>query len=479
MDDWELLSNLKYPKNKYDHTGLIDGLQYDYRICALDSRGQRSEFSDIISGIPKDTTPPKPPIGLEITKITSDSIGLEWNQNFEADLEGYNIYRYSTNKPEAWGELVGNTIGGFESFLDTGLDELTTYYYVVTAFDEVPNESNFSIMISGRTLLGQHGPEINHSVEDFEIFEDTVDSTSINLYNWFKDINGDKLEFKCEGSKHIRVNIIQHNGTVVLIPSNNWSGSEILKFSAFDGLGNISESVRITVIPVNDPPKNARIITPQNGQVITFGLKVNFSAVCFDADLPHGDELTFKWNSSLQGHLGSGEELNEIKLITGEHDISLIVSDRSDNSSKDNITIFIKEIAVETEKSDESNELLMLILILGISIIIILIVVVFIYYFKKHKERRIECGKIPPGSRFSFLSIQLGDTSTNESFSKISEEIEKTPPNSNSESISKLDLKRSISIKKMKSKNGKNNSKKITKRDMVNKKNKVRIKTKI
>jgi parallel beta-helix repeat protein len=212
--NWSELVIFTNSINTFDHTGLTDGKMYYYRIQARDGRGQVSEFSKVITGVPWDSIAPEPPTGLQVISTTHNLTYLTWEPNTEDDLEGYNIYRRKISEPKSWGKPIGTVKKTTEQFIDTGLEELTTYYYVITAFDEVPNESGFSNLASGTTLLGQYGPEINYSVADFQMPEDTVDDTSINLFQWFKDRNHDPLMFWCEGAENISVYIYHSNGTV-------------------------------------------------------------------------------------------------------------------------------------------------------------------------------------------------------------------------------------------------------------------------
>ncbi len=340
MGDWEQLEPVTHPSFTYNHTGLNDGETYNYRIRARDQRGQFSNYSAIVSGIPWDSVPPKPPTGLKVISTTHNSTTLIWNPNTEDDLEGYNIFKNLKSNPSKWGEPIETIPKGNEEFIDTGLDEETTYYYVITAFDEIPNESGFSNLAQGTTALGPHGPVINNSIKDFEIPEDTIDN-SINIYHWFKDINNDPLVFQCEGQAHLNVTIHQNNGTVSLIPEKNWNGKETLTFFANDSVYNISDNVTITVTPVNDAPGPAVIVEPQDGLKVENGTGINFSAMCDDVDLIYGDRLTFKWYSNISGKFGEEKNLTNILLPPGQHQIRLEVSDIAGEKSVANIKITI------------------------------------------------------------------------------------------------------------------------------------------
>jgi hypothetical protein len=283
---------------------------------------------------------------------------------------------------------------------------------VISAFDEVPNESNYSTMVTGKTLLGPHAPKINESVDDFEIFEDSIDSTTINLYQWFNDINLDPLEFSCKGQNNISVKIFQSNGTVILVPKTNWSGFEVLTFSAYDGVFNISDNVKITVLPLNDAPGPVTIIEPASGLEIYENITINFTGSCSDPDIPYGDELTFNWSSNLQGLLGSDEKLLDIELVVGIHQITLNVTDTSGSYSTTSITITIKEIptepAVEEDDDDEKSETdVFMTLYFPILVIVIIIIILFLILFKKHRTKEKATDEEASASRFSFLSLRV------------------------------------------------------------------------
>ncbi|MCK5560478.1 MAG: hypothetical protein KAJ51_07785, partial [Thermoplasmata archaeon] len=367
---WKILANIIHPEQTFNHTGLQDGKKYYYKIKSRDFRGQESNFTEIISAIPADSIPPVAPTGLEVIETSFDFIKLRWEQNIEDDVEGYNIYRNLSPNPSDWGEPIATTQIGNITYTDSELNETTPYYYVITAFDEVPFESNFSIEISGTTTLGPHGPEINNSITDVKILEDTYDNTSINLYHLFKDRNNDLLEFGYDKQAKITVTIFQNNGTVLLKPEKDWNRQLILTFYASDGMYNISADVTINIISVNDPPRLPNIITPQNGEKISYGKPIDFYGTCNDPDLPD-DDLTFNWFSSKDGNLGEGIQLTGIKLSPGEHLITLEVRDSENETSTASINIIVK-------KEVEGASSLLIPAISGVIIVIIFILILFV-----------------------------------------------------------------------------------------------------
>jgi fibronectin type 3 domain-containing protein/tetrahydromethanopterin S-methyltransferase subunit B len=399
--NWSCISLINQPNCTFNHTNLINGEKYYYKIRAYDSRGQVSKFSDIITGIPWDSVAPNPPSGLTVISTTIDSITLTWEPNTENDLEGYNIYRSNLSNPDNWGEAVGTILKENTLYTDVGLDEFTTYFYVITAFDEVPNESRFSNLASGTTLLGPHGPVVNNSMDNFSIPEDAIDDSTINLYYWFKDINNDLLNFTCESQEHLNVIINQQNGNVTLIPEKDWNGQETLTFSASDGLFNVSDNVTITVTPVNDPPGPAMILSPREGNASYNYTKINFTADCDDPDIIYGDILTFTWLSNLTSKFGEGKFLNDTILPAGEHLITLKVSDLAGRFSIAIINISILKLPGPSQNDTEDNtteenepskkgfsEAFFYGIIIGV-IILILIIALLLILIKKKKLKNI------------------------------------------------------------------------------------------
>ncbi|HLO33599.1 MAG TPA: alpha-amylase family glycosyl hydrolase, partial [Anaerolineales bacterium] len=87
-----------------------------------------------------DLQPTPAPAGLQVTEEGNGSVSLEWNSVPDAD--GYNLYR-SPLSGGGWMK-VNTELLGSPDFIDTGLQNAHTYYYVVTAVDGFGNESAYS-----------------------------------------------------------------------------------------------------------------------------------------------------------------------------------------------------------------------------------------------------------------------------------------------------------------------------------------------
>ena len=77
----------------------------------------------------------------------SEPVSLDWNNNVESDLAGYNVYR-STTSGSGYSKLNSSLLTGSD-YNDPNVSYGTTYYYVVTATDTNSNESVYSGEISG------------------------------------------------------------------------------------------------------------------------------------------------------------------------------------------------------------------------------------------------------------------------------------------------------------------------------------------
>jgi subtilisin family serine protease len=110
---------------------------------------------------PPDTTPPAAPTGLTAT-AGNQSAGLDWADNTESDLAGYDVYR-STTSGSGYSRVNGSLVTA-SNYNDTGLTNGTTYYYVVKAVDSSTNPSGNSNQASATpstsysdTVLGTAG----------------------------------------------------------------------------------------------------------------------------------------------------------------------------------------------------------------------------------------------------------------------------------------------------------------------------------
>lgn len=108
-------------------------------VDAIGGTNTKLDYVDIAPTAP-DTTPPAAPQNVAATAGDSQ-IALSWSANGESDFAGYNIYR-STSLPVGLSSpLNGASPLASIGYLDTGLQNGTTYYYVVEAVDSSGNKA--------------------------------------------------------------------------------------------------------------------------------------------------------------------------------------------------------------------------------------------------------------------------------------------------------------------------------------------------
>jgi len=102
-----------------------------------------SEFDNVaLSGSGGgDTTAPAAPTSLSAT-AGSETVSLDWNNNSEGDLAGYNVYR-STPSGGDYSKLNSSLVSSSD-YIDNTVTNGIPYYYVVTAVDTASNESGYS-----------------------------------------------------------------------------------------------------------------------------------------------------------------------------------------------------------------------------------------------------------------------------------------------------------------------------------------------
>jgi hypothetical protein len=85
--------------------------------------------------------PPAAPTGLVAT-AGNETVSLDWDDNSETDLAGYNVYRSETSGSD-YSQINGSLVLD-SNYVDNDVNNFTPYYYVVTAVDDNDNESGFS-----------------------------------------------------------------------------------------------------------------------------------------------------------------------------------------------------------------------------------------------------------------------------------------------------------------------------------------------
>lgn len=127
--------------NSYKDTAAVNDKTFYYVVRAVDSPTlpwRESLDSAEVYAKPEDMTPPGKPSGLTVVPGVG-RIFLTWNENKEADIQGYHVYR-SRKSGRDYERLTDKPLNR-SIFSDENASPGVTYYYVVTAVDKSGNES--------------------------------------------------------------------------------------------------------------------------------------------------------------------------------------------------------------------------------------------------------------------------------------------------------------------------------------------------
>lgn len=131
-----------YTSTNFTDTGLINDTLYYYIVTAVDYTLLESDNSTQVSTTPYNM-PPEAPTGLTATAGDKQAF-IDWNDNTEPDLAGYNLYRSMTSGYGFVKINTGTIPSGTSNYTDTELIGGDTYFYIVTALDTGSLESENS-----------------------------------------------------------------------------------------------------------------------------------------------------------------------------------------------------------------------------------------------------------------------------------------------------------------------------------------------
>jgi hypothetical protein len=196
-----------------------------------------------VTGIVVDTTPPAAPMGLTLT-VGSGMVSLDWNDNGESDLAGYNVYR-STTPGNYYIKLNGSLLNSSD-YTDNSAANGTTYYYVVTAADTNYNESVYSGEVTATPS------------------NSTATGTGAILREWWTDIPGTAVSDLTSNANYPN-NAAGRELLTKLEGPNNWAdnyGTRIRGFITPPADGNYifwiaSDDTGELWLSTNDQPGNA------------------------------------------------------------------------------------------------------------------------------------------------------------------------------------------------------------------------------
>ena len=133
-----------------------------------------------------DTDAPAAPTNLVAT-AGDRQVVLDWDDNIELDLVGYNVYRSTTQGVQGAKITQSLVPGGASEYTDSGLPVGVEQFYMVTAVDESGNESDASSQVGATPFDGPPAAPTNLVARggDRQVDLDWDDSPDPELAGYF------------------------------------------------------------------------------------------------------------------------------------------------------------------------------------------------------------------------------------------------------------------------------------------------------
>ena len=242
------LADVDHPTTTYEDNDIEKGVLYYYRLKAVNTAYQASEFSDQISAaIPKITNFPSSvqlDAGSELTFNLDDYVDdpdhaddlLTWQASGNTDLQvqiNQSTRVLTITAPTGWdgSEIIDLSATDPDGFFDT-----------------------FSMQVHAGNVISTSPPEIV-SLNQIEFAEDGTRQIDLNDHVNDNDTPKSNLFWYTGSSAKVQV-VINHNTNIaVFTAEENWNGTEKIWFFVKDPEEN-KDSVEVTVVvtAVNDAP---------------------------------------------------------------------------------------------------------------------------------------------------------------------------------------------------------------------------------
>jgi hypothetical protein len=177
----------------------------------------------------------------------SAEITLGWNPNSEPSVTGYKLYYGESSRTYT----VVTDVGNQTSYTCTELQEGTSYFFAVTAYDANNNESDYSVELPYLVPVANHSPVAND--DTITTAEDTPITGTLEA----SDADGNSLTYgivQQPSNGSVTITDVS-SGAYTYTPNANSNGSDSFTFNVNDGsINSNTASVAITITSVNDAP---------------------------------------------------------------------------------------------------------------------------------------------------------------------------------------------------------------------------------
>ncbi len=269
---------------EYSDISVSQGSTYRYKVRGVNIYGNGHYSSPTTCTM--SFFPPDPPTRLRITSRDTDSVTIDWNDEFNA--MNYYIYR-ATSIEGDFSSIIGTTF--VSEFTDSGLDAATTYYYKISSINHV-GSSTLSEPIAARTRY-QPIPTpqkiyIIDSTETFvEISWDSVSEANSYLLEWWsmEDFMWEQLGI-FSNSNYARISLVP--GT-----------KKQIRVTALHATNNDSDSIpstEKTIYTKSSCPKSIKVINGNPpGSVLELQWEYSLGANSYDIFVANSENGVFEY----------------------------------------------------------------------------------------------------------------------------------------------------------------------------------------
>ena len=338
----------------FEHTGLVDGTTYYYRLTALNETGE-SFSSNLITATPVTVNNTLPQFtstdAVNVTEnstsvmvVTSASGSVKYSLSGGAD-EAHFVINNNT------GELVFKLAPDFESAGDSDGDNV---YQVEVAIINQDNETA-SQLIAVTVVNVNDNPPIFDNSNIVNVTENSLEALQISA----SDLDGNDLSFSITGGQDaVLFQIDSGSGELSFITAPDFEKPEdigrdntySLEVEISDGIYNVKQAINLSVLNVNESPKfviNEQVKVPENSSI---------ALAVYAVDVDSSDMTYSIVGGADQSHFTLDADTGVLKFITppdfevpsddntdNHYEVSVVATD-GENHIEQTVTIIVEDM---------------------------------------------------------------------------------------------------------------------------------------
>ncbi|MFW3146521.1 MAG: hypothetical protein ACMUIE_06895 [Thermoplasmatota archaeon] len=233
--------------------------------------------------------PRSPRISMEpenaTTENTISAVLIDNGTDVETEDLLYDYFWYVNDEQITELTRLNQTVDFIAEMSPSYTNKHDTVKCMVRTYDGMDHSGSFEAEV----VIGNSKPVLSSDFPSEIIMDEDTEYSNLNISMYISDPDMDGLEFDFTGGDEIGV-YLSMNGSVLILPPVNWSGTENITFTASDGESILEFNLSIVVLPVNDAPEFSSL-TCDRGEGFT-GETFLFTAEASDID---NEELTYTW----------------------------------------------------------------------------------------------------------------------------------------------------------------------------------------